>query len=583
MELIVRVLSLIALAGCGGGPDPAAPGDGGADAAAGDAGEADGGAADAGRPDATTCDTEGCVPCTPGVRRCDGTVSMVCATDGSRWLHGRDCADWGVECDDSGYCQDDCAEAEATRSYVGCEYYAAPFANSPELDRRVFDFRVVVANPSSLPADVTVYAGPHIEARHTVVPGDLVVISLPWVDRLSFELGPDPWTSTVVPDGAYRIVASRPVIVSQFNPFEYGEDWDYSYSNDASLLLPVHALGTEHLAASYVPIGTGGETFPGYPGWIGVVGVSPEPTTVEVVAAGEIEADAEGRWDRTPEGGTFSFTLARGEVAQIANAVQPECGPERPGYTGGDHPLCREHGHDVTGSVVRSDRPVAVFSGHACAFVPYDIGMCDHLETQLAPVTTWGRKLATAPMRDPGVNVPNLLRVIAARDDTTVTFDPPVDGRERVLLDAGEHVEVSVAAPVAIEADAPIQVAQYLMGQFAADPPSDRGDPALTILVPAEQFRPDYVFVTPTSYSDNPFGQSYVLVSRRPDVPIELDGEQLEATWASAGDQELAVVPVGGGTHRARSAAPFGLVAFGLGSYTSFAYPAGLNLRNLIE
>lgn len=42
-------------------------------------------------------------------------------------------------------------------------------------------------------------------------------------------------------------------------------------------------------------------------------------------------------------------------------------------------------------------------------------------------------------------------------------------------------------------------------------------------------------------------------------------------------------MPVTGGTDQARSTAPFGLTAYGLGSYTSYAHPAGLDLRVLLE
>lgn len=527
------------------------------------------------------CDPQnGCGPCVPDSRSCDGTVSMICNADGTGWRYGRDCAEWGSECVvQSGYCDDPCATAEVLRTYIGCEYMAAPLAQTQELEAQYFDFRVVVANPSELPAEVSVHRGTQLLERRRIVPGGLVEIALPWIADLSFPQGFE-WSSTAVPDGAYRVRSDRPVLVTQFSPFHYASFENgirYSYTNDASLLLPTHALGDDYIAATYLPTsGRGGAS----PPWIAVVGTSPEPTTVEVHAAAPIRAEAAGRFEDVEAGETLTFTLARGEVAQLVAGAPPRCDETRPGYDPGSG-LCAEPDYDLTGTRIRADRPIAVFSGHVCAYVPYQVPACDHLEAQLAPVRTWGRKYETMPMGDPGATTGNLIRVVAVEDDTRVTFDPPIDAVHEVTLDATDHQELMITGPVSIEADKPIQVAQFLLGMNITDPPRDRGDPSLTMLVPSEQFRTDYVFVTPSSYADTPSGRAYVLVSRLPGSRIELDGAELEAEWTHVGDRELAIVQLDGGTHHAEASSPFGLVAFGLGQYTSYACPAGLNLNTI--
>lgn len=522
----------------------------------------------------------GCGPCVPDSRSCDGTVSLICNEDGTGWRFGRDCAEWGSEClVTTGYCDDPCGTAEAARTYIGCEYMAAPFAQTRELDRRAFDFRVVVANPSSLPAEVSVLRGAQLLEQRRIVPGGLVEIPLPWVDGLSFPNGAE-WESAAVPDGAFRVRSSRPVLVSQFNPFHYASfegGLRYSFTNDASLLLPVHALGNDYIAATYMPTSSAGGSSPP---WIGIVGTSPEPTTVEVLASAPIRADADGRFPATQAGETLTFTLARGEVAQLVAAAPPRCDESRPGYDPATE-LCEEPDYDLTGSRIRADKPIAVFSGHVCAFVPFHTPACDHLEAQLAPVPTWGESYQTQPLIEPGTPTGNLLRIIAAEDETRVSFEPPIGTVSEINLNANEYREFRIDAPVSIEASAPIQVAQLLMGQHATYPPLERGDPALTMLVPAEQFRTDYVFVTPSSYADAPSGRAYVLISRMPGARIELDGEALEADWTRVGDRELAIVRLTGGAHRATGSSPFGLIAFGLGEYTSYACPAGLNLTTL--
>lgn len=531
----------------------------------------------------------GCVTCVPNARRCEGDVSMVCNATGTAWLTGRDCGDWGSTCGASGLCEDDCADAEAIRSYIGCEYWPVPLANGADLDPR-FDFRVVVANPSRASTEVTISRGGRFVTREEIPPGGVAEIALDWIDDVSFPFSMNEWESVVTAHGAYRLIATQPVIVTQFNPFQYALGGRNSFSNDASLLLPSHALGTEHVAASYVPLSIvegyteGAPSYARLPGYIAVVGVSPAPTRVDIEVAGDVAADRGGRWAATARGGTISFTLARGEVAQIAAAVPPGCAEDRPGYvrfssdTSNISGACREEQFDLTGSRIVSDRPVSVFGGHTCAYVPYGTAACDHLETTLAPVDTWGRTFRTMPLRDPETTAANLVRIMAAHDGTALTLTPPLP-IERTTLDAGEWVELSIEGPLMIEGSEPIQVAQLLLGQNVTDPPLERGDPGLTILVPEEQYRAEYVFVTPSSYTPVANGQSYLLVAREPGAAITLDGAALDATWSAIGGRELAIVPITGGSHRATSSTPFGLIAYGLGSYTSYAYPAGLDLR----
>jgi hypothetical protein len=70
-------------------------------------------------------------------------------------------------------------------------------------------------------------------------------------------------------------------------------------------------------------------------------------------------------------------------------------------------------------------------------------------------------------------------------------------------------------------------------------------------------------------------------VSREPGIAITLDGASIDTTWSVVGDRELALVAVDGRAHHASSTSAFGLIAFGLGQYTSYAYPAGLDLHSV--
>jgi hypothetical protein len=560
----------------------------------------------ASRIDEVTCDnacdpTLGCVLCRPGTRRCEGAVSLACAPSGLTWVYGRDCSEWGSSCGGDGFCDDACGRAEAAKSNVGCEYWPSPIANTSELDGTVFDYRVVVANPSATdPANVRVTRGATVAAMQTVPPGGLAEIRLPWIEGQSLALSATGWQAFTTPNGAYRLTSDRPVTVMQFNPFEYAQGSSFSYTNDASLLLPQHVLTGDYVGASYLPLsrttGTTGGFLPmpptslKYPGYIAIVGTTPTPTTVAIALSGNAAADRGGRWPATPRGGTITFTLARGEVAHVLAAVPPDCRPGSPGYQRVEYEctfgicnyfdVCREADFDLTGSRIAADQPVVVYGGHACAYIPNSAQACDHLEAQLPPIQTWGRTFESAPMVDPATPRPNVVRVAAAFPGTSVTVEPATFAAPRTL-GQGEWMEFEVSGPFRVSADKAIQVTQYMVGQYYGGMDARRGDPAMTILVPREQFRSDYTFVTPTSYNPGTNGQSFVLVSRPPGLAITLDGGPLSTTWQPIGDRELGIVPVAGGTHTMRASEPFGIILYGLGSFTSYAAPGGLNLEQI--
>jgi len=195
-------------------------------------------------------------------------------------------------------------------------------------------------------------------------------------------------------------------------------------------------------------------------------------------------------------------------------------------------------------------------------------------------VSTWGTRFETIPLGDVALHPVNLVRVVGVTESTTLTLDPPPAGMpSTIALTPLVPLDLRIDAPLSIVSSAPIEVAQFLMGQNLVDPPLPRGDPAMTMLVPREQNRIDYELVAPTSYSPVSNGQSWLVVARDPGTEIRLDGAATSATWTTVGDREMAMIPIEGGAHRATGTAPFGLSVFGLGTYTSYAYPAGLDLR----
>jgi len=550
---------------------------------------------------AMACDDRlGCVACVPGSRQCEGTRSSVCRPDGSGYVATRDCADWGSRCE-LGFCRDACADVERTRSYIGCDYWVTPLANNG-LDVASFAMRITVSNPNATPARVVLTRGTTEVLAETVMANAVREITVPWIEdahRARFNVA--PYRSFTTANGAYRLRSDQPVVVAQFNPFDYyvpNADCGlfgvrcYSYSNDATILYPVHTLLGSYVAASYVPrsyssTDTNGNTTGSYvPGYVAVVGAGLDPARVTLRASAPVARDAMGRWPDTAAGGTISFMLARGEVAHVLPQAPPLCAPRRPGFTDGTgESYCNETEFDLTGSRIDSDQPIAVFGGHPCAFVPYNQGACDHLEVQLPPVPTWGKNYVGDVITGRMSGGRNQLRVIATRDGTLVDVEPTSSGGSTFTLDAGQWRELTITGPFTVRSDDPVQVIQYLVG-YDGGTTQAKGDPSMTSLVPREQWRSEYSFSAPSSYRAmmNPLvdGQNYLLIVRPRGLAITLDGAPVDATWRVAGMFETARLPIVGGIHRMSAAQPFGVISYGLGFATSYAYPTGLNLEPLV-
>src|SRR5258706_12363033 len=117
-----------------------------------------------------------------------------------------------------------CAEASMFHTYVGCDYWPTVVANPVW---SVFDYAVVVSNPGTQAATVTVTGPGATNQTATVQPNTLAKITLPWVPELK---GADfdactlatPINASVTKAlGAYHLVSTVPVIVYQFNALEY--------------------------------------------------------------------------------------------------------------------------------------------------------------------------------------------------------------------------------------------------------------------------------------------------------------------------------------------------------------------------
>ncbi len=531
--------------------------------------------------------------CDPGEVWCFENWVAQCDEDGQGWIKLEDCGEQGLLCA-AGECEEistECAVAINQRSYIGCEYWGVTLANG--VDPLSFFYSIAIANAGQDQAEVEISDGDSINHSYDVEPGDLKVVTLPWKSAIKSPRDVDTLEHATrkVANAAYHIVSDRPVTVYQFSPLHYMHDPGYtepiySYTNDASLLLPVHVYRDEYIAVSRATLKVQdySSTVSSNPGYVAVVGPKDGATTIEITTSSHTEASDDVSivpYDAHSPGDTFQVTVEPYEVFQLLSASEPGC-------TGGtscaSYYTCCDTppDYDLTGTEIRVvDGPKpAVFSGTECSFVPYDKWACDHLEQQMFPRETWGSSYICAHSETQAAGEPTVWRVLSGSDGNEIAFSPS-EVHPGVTLDRGEFVEFESQADFSIEGTGRVAVAQFMVGQnYTSDTtPPENGDPAMALAVPVEQYRESYTFLTPDTYVIN-----YLTIVHHSGVYPELDGEpvlgsgytvEIDGEWAKTN------MEIEAGAHYIESDEPFSIMVYGVGSYTSYMYPGGLDLSKV--
>lgn len=505
-----------------------------------------------------------------------------------------------------------CAQAEALKSYEGCEFWPTVTAN---VVWSGFDFAAVVANTQSVPASVTV-TGPSGFTTTEVIPANgLTPIYLPWVPALK---GPDVTatdmtfpSSISVPQGAYHLVSTVPVAVYQFNALEYqgvggppGKVWTgcpnlsatggcFSYTNDASVLFPTAAM-----TGNYRVTGEHGSTLLGG-GIIAITGtVDGTSVVVTLSSTAAIVASTAGDIPATAANGTLTLSLNAGDVVELVGTAADDV--------------------DLSGSLIVATNPVQVISARQCADQPDPMAACDHLESSVLPAETLGQDyvvtVPTSPRQtepDGGLSsgatvIGHVVRFFGNVDGTVLTYSPSQPPGCPSMLNAGEVGECTgtpdcatgtvndgtgnpdpvscVTTSFEVSGTHEFAVSSFMLGGSAVDPNDStvdqEGDPSMSPMVATEQYRSRYVFLAPTDYTESfadvvmPAGASITLDG----APLAATVTPLNATWSIA---RVALTAGAGGAHLMTSTSAFGVQVIGYGAYTSYQYPAGLDLTEI--
>jgi hypothetical protein len=329
-----------------------------------------------------------------------------------------------------------------------------------------------------------------------------------------------------------HIVATEPIGV-------YGMS-QVKFTSDGFLGLPTESLAREYVIASYPNVHSGVPELNGTQFAV----VATQPLTTLTITPSFVTP---------PHDSGFAYSLVltnAGDVYQLRNT--------------NDAPA------DLTGTLIESDKAVAVFSGHQVANVnSSDVFFADFMVEQLTPIRRWGREFF--PIRSATRSGGDTYRVIAAFDNTEVVLD----GSVVATLGRGEFYETVIPA-----VSAHIKTSKRaLVMQYANSSDFDgvvNSDPFMTLVPARPHYSKQHVFCTP----QQGFATHYINVV----VPVAaknsvlLNGVAIGVPFFDIGASGYAFAQkeIAAGIHTVTSDLPSGVTVYGWSEYESYAYPACL-------
>jgi hypothetical protein len=613
----------------------------------------------------------GCALCLPDMVTCDGQNVALCSHDGQSRMVTQTCdISMGLTCED-GHCVNLCQMAMTDHAYLGCEFYAADLDNAvaDRGDASAQQYAIVVSNGNQFPTDVTIerdrgpFGGasmPEVVQHVMIGPGDLEIFRLPrreidgsssmsaCTGDASCDQGEHCWcamgtmpsptatdcfcrnapltqghndgTNSAATRNAYRVRSTLPVAAYQFNPL----DNVGVFSNDASMLVPTSAIGTHYtvnawpqtLALTNTTTTNGGIDLRATLTIIGTAAASTATVTLgpHVVEVVGVPGMMPGPY---MAGEVLHFNLQPFEVINL----------ETHGFNG-----------DFTGTIIDSQNAVSVFAGSEASDAPRfdDLAnrecCADHLEEQVLPDTVLGEHfyVGLTPSRSAALNrafltmdsvgtfmQPEYIRILAVSPGNTMVTTSLPSPNDLFMLTQGRDVILTTSQDVKIDADQSISVMQTMASQDATgiDLVYPGGDPSLISVPPVDQYRTDYVFLTPLYY-----GFDFITVVAPATASILFDGMPLSMWDAPDGGWACTVGPADGvmrgphdpqpdwltyrcqlsfpdvigrpnvrvedgtqhdGYHTLQATQPVSLLVSGFDLYVSYAYPGGMNIRPL--
>lgn len=193
---------------------------------------------------------------------------------------------------------------------------------------------------------------------------------------------------------------------------------------------------------------------------------------------------------------------------------------------------------DLSGTRIRSNKPLTVISGHECANIPQDASGCEPVAVQIPPVATWGTSFLLAPFAGRSSN--QTFKAISS--EKNASFVSICGGNNTQTLQNASVFIVNTDKYCYMESTAPMLVIQLSTG-FATD---SKGDPAIAMISPVDQYIHDIDFI---SLSRSFFPSSFISITVSAEHfnpnSVLLDGIIIDCEWQEIYDIDKNVTGYG--------------------------------------
>ncbi|XP_071945315.1 uncharacterized protein [Antedon mediterranea] len=304
--------------------------------------------------------------------------------------------------------------------FLVCLILCATSSAGTKLDTRGHEFLIAFANNydnTHGPSVILTNDSPKMTAN--------VTINIKYVDTLNITVYPESFQRVALPVKVISTKRDVPFpavhIKSDVRITVFGLNDAHQNAVGGFLALPLDTLGTSYVAGTQSP-------------WLAsqIVMVAVEDNTrVKVCVSHAMRYD----YDEIPAGRVISFDLNKFEALMFEGLA------------------------DLTGSIISSDRNIAVFSGNRAAKRPNH--RIDHTVEQLTPFKTWGKQFILVPYSDDDYSW-NAFRVVV-RNKTRLIINTTNSNTNQVEIDVGNYHEITLNGNITsfIVADYPVSIFHY--------------------------------------------------------------------------------------------------------------------------
>ncbi len=409
------------------------------------------------------------------------------------------------------------------------------------------------------------------------VPNDIIFFSLSPAEGQPFNKSPNQAAPSqdLYTGAGVHVIADDPVVVYGVTRFQF--------TSDSFLAIPVNSLGTEYVVSAYADMSA---MYPGFnlPSETTITAAYDDTKVFFTLGGNALTTTNNGM----TEGKTRSYTLNKGDVVAISSVTSEG---------------------DVSGSYVRSTKPVAVVSGNQCANVPTIIRWCDYIVEMQQPMHAWSTAYHV-PSFATRQHTP-YVKVYAKKPGTVVWMDNTQFG----IIEKGKggseglgfiHKPVADGEPTphVIWSEDPIYVEVFNRGQEADNITSD---PFQMTMTPSDQYQKEIVFNTP-GVAQLQFAKNWANIVYELDengvVPDDLEMAVVsggEFTWSRVKDtygstpgyvfvkeingkkyaMKSIELPDPAGVYKLRADKPIACYINGAQDYDTYGHPASIALRDL--